>query len=539
MSWNPFRKRESEESDPAELAGNGQPADGGVGDGDDATDPLVQVGHVEERCELLREQNGIRLERVEVWGPAGLSDAFIRLLVREPGPHTDKLRALLLDGPEEVTGFRDLLVRDDCALAAALELPDSDLASLLARPVGAAARPRAIDLLRGLRSFAQLCTLLEQEHGLYWQHPSARQIGVVAEGPTDPAGLCRHRLLLGAWDQLSGDRVEPAALAVLLATQLHQLRTEAAEVEFVYGVEQLGLLLEELERLTAPHDLTYAQLADGLSALSVRFTAGSATDPGQVRAHNEDAALLLTLDQQSFAGARLTLAAVADGMGGHLSGEVASSLALDLLRQQLGMGLLAPRSTPIELGRLGEQLESIIPAIDRALTERAQLEPRLAGMGTTLAGLAVLRRQSTTDVGGSGECAAVFHVGDSRAYLLTGDGPRRLTRDHSYVQQLLDSGAIGPDEAFSHPQKNVITRCLGGGTSDSAPDVSAFTPGFGEIVLLCSDGLTDVLRDDELWHVVGEAGTADLDALAHALVAAANAGGGPDNITVVLIGCGL
>ena len=538
MSWNPFRKREAEEPEAESVPGNGQPADAG-GDRDDATDPLVQAGHVEERCELLREQNGIRLERVEVWGPAGLSDSFIRLLVHEHGPQADKLRALLLDGPEEVTGFRDLLVRDDCALAAALELPDSDLASLLARPVGTTPRPRAIDLLRGLRAFAQLCTYMEQEHGLYWQHPSARQIGVKGEGPAEPAGLRRHRLLLGAWDQLSGDRVEPAALVVLLATQLHQLRSEAAEVEFAYGVEQLGRLLEELERLAAPHDLTYAQLADELGALAVQFTAGSATDAGQVRAHNEDAALLMTLDQQSFAGSQLVLAAVADGMGGHLSGEVASSLALDLLRQQLGMGLLAPRSTPVEAARLGEQLESIIPAIDRALTERAQLDAQLAGMGTTLAGLAVLRRQSTTEVGGAAESAAVFHVGDSRAYLLTSDGPRRLTRDHSYVQQLLDSGAIGPDEAFSHPQKNVITRCLGGGTSDSAPDVSAFSPGFGEIVLLCSDGLTDVLRDGDLWRVVGEAGTADLDALARALVDAANAGGGPDNITVVLIGCGL
>lgn len=538
MSWIPFRKRDAEEPEPAGPPANGPAGDAGLG-ADDATDPLVQVGRIEERSAILRERDGIRLERVEVWGPDGLSDAFIRLLVAEPGPRADSLREVLMGVPEEVSGFRDLLARDDCALAAALDPPDTDLAALMSGPPAEIPRPRALDLLRGLRSFAQLCTVLEQEHGLYWQHASARQIGVVGEGPAEPAGLRRHRLLFTAWDQLTAERAEPAALAVLFAPLLHQLRSEAEEAGFAYGAMQLGLLLDRLEKIAAPHDLSYARLAGELAGLVPRFTLCGATDPGRVRGHNEDASLRMTLDQQSCCGAQLTLAAVADGMGGHLSGEVASSLALDLLRQRLGMGLLAPRSTPVETQRLGEQLESIIPAIDRALTERAQLEPQMAGMGTTLAGLAVLRRQSTTQAAALDEHAVVFHVGDSRAYLLASGGPRRLTRDHSYVQELIDSGAIGAEEAFSHPQKNVITRCLGGGTSDCAPDVSAFSPGFGEVVLLCSDGLTDVLRDRDLWQCIGEANTADLPTLAQALIDAANAAGGPDNITVVLIGCGL
>jgi protein phosphatase len=107
--------------------------------------------------------------------------------------------------------------------------------------------------------------------------------------------------------------------------------------------------------------------------------------------------------------------------------------------------------------------------------------------------------------------------------------------DHSFVQQLFDSGQLSREEAFSHPQKNVITRCLGAGGNDGRPEVYAFTPGPGEYVLLCSDGLSDALRDSDIQRVLRESGSGDVAGMLRALVDAANEAGGPDNITAILV----
>jgi len=508
----------------------------------DATDPMVDARQIEELVEPLVERNGTSLERVQLKGATGIGNEFLRLRLREPGPRTDGIRQLLLSAPERVTGFRDLLVSEDDALAAALSLPQTNLAALCSQVDAPELAPRPVDLLFGLRDLS-LFLAQAAEHGLYWAAPNIGQIGAQHDGPAAPAGLRRLHLMFTAWDQLSGFAGDPVDLLKALASALTLLREQADQSGFAYSAQQLDVLLSWLEEVSLQPILDYKALAELADRIVPRYELASQTNSGQVRDHNEDASLLLAMEQGSSTGSRLTLAAVADGMGGHQSGEVASSLALDLLRQQLAAALLAPRSSPVNPRRMPEQLAQIIPAIDRALSERAQLDPQLGGMGTTLVGFANLAQLSTQTADGAAapgqSCTVVFNVGDSRAYLLTPTGLRRLSRDHSFVQDLLDSGAISADEAFDHPQKNVITRCLGGGDSSAEPDVHVFTPGPGEAILLASDGLTDMLTETQLWRSIGEADTADLNELAGLLIAAANEAGGKDNITVVLIGCAL
>lgn len=536
MSWNPFKKKD----EPVESPGAAAAA---ASDGTDATDPMGAAGQVEELVEPLRERNGVLLERVQLRGPAGGGGEFMRMSVREAGRRADAVRELLLSGADDTTGFRDLLVCGDFALAAALELPDHNLAELTAKQESPQAAPRPADLLIGMRDLARFLALAKREFGLGWPAPNIVHIGVRRDGDGAPDGFGRLHLQFAAWDQLEFDAGEPLELLTALASALTLLQEHAIRNGFDYAEQQLGNLLSRLEEISMLPHLDYATLAELVAHIEPRFELASHTADGQVREHNEDASLLLSLEQTSNTGARFVLAAVADGMGGHQSGEIASSLALDLLRQQLGTALLAPRSSPVNPRRLPEQLEQIVPAIGRALSERAQLDPQLGGMGTTLIGFASLGQLTNQSVGGSAKsgmrCAAVFSVGDSRAYLLTPLGLRRLSRDHSLVQDLLDSGAISEKEAADHPQRNVITRCLGGGSSNGEPDVFEFTAGPGEIILLASDGLTDMLSEEELWRAVGEADTTDLDALARHLVEAADVAGGKDNITVVLIGCGL
>jgi protein phosphatase len=128
----------------------------------------------------------------------------------------------------------------------------------------------------------------------------------------------------------------------------------------------------------------------------------------------------------------------------------------------------------------------------------------------------------------------LFNVGDSRVYLYSCGRLLRLTRDHSLVQELVDSGEITAEEAFDHPRKNVISRCLGGGSIGSEPDVASYDPGPGELLLIASDGLGDMLRDHEIEALVREqVAAAGPAGLAQALVDAANAAGGKDNVTVV------
>jgi protein phosphatase len=224
------------------------------------------------------------------------------------------------------------------------------------------------------------------------------------------------------------------------------------------------------------------------------------SDPGRTRRRNEDA---YALEPPLFA--------VADGMGGAQAGEVASRLAVAAFRDFHAADELEPEA----------RVAAIVAEANRRIHERAVSDVTVSGMGTTIT--AALLDRDTIVVG---------HVGDSRAYLLREGTLEQLTEDHSLVADLLRSGQLTPEEAETHPQRSVITRALG---TDPDVDVDTFTiqAAAGDLLLLCSDGLTTMLGDDEIAAAVQEQGK--LKASAKALVRAANRRGGEDNITVVLV----
>ncbi|MGA0123186.1 MAG: Stp1/IreP family PP2C-type Ser/Thr phosphatase, partial [Gaiellales bacterium] len=219
------------------------------------------------------------------------------------------------------------------------------------------------------------------------------------------------------------------------------------------------------------------------------------TDVGRLRQSNEDA---LILSDPVFA--------VADGMGGARAGEVASAMAVAALHGLDG----GPDDLVIAL-------EGANARIHRAAREDASL----AGMGTTLTAAVV-----------HGDEVAIAHVGDSRAYLWRDGVLRQVTDDHSLVAELIRRGALTPAEAERHPQRSVITRALGAEAGVEV-DLVRLAPQAGDLLLLCSDGLTGMIGDGEIGRILG-AGE-PLQQAARVLVQAANGAGGEDNVTVVLV----
>ncbi len=223
-----------------------------------------------------------------------------------------------------------------------------------------------------------------------------------------------------------------------------------------------------------------------------------ASDTGKKRRRNEDSYVVAP-----------PLFAVADGMGGAQAGEIASRLAAAALEETDPGSLSGP-----------EKVTSLIQEANRRVYERASADPSTSGMGTTMT-VALVEGTEVT----------IGHVGDSRAYLVRDGSLEQLTEDHSLVNELLKSGKLSPQEAETHPQRSVITRAVG---TDPDVDVDAFTVSAneGDVFLLCSDGLTDMVRDDDILDTV-ERFRDDLDRATKSLISAANRGGGEDNITVI------
>jgi serine/threonine protein phosphatase PrpC len=240
--------------------------------------------------------------------------------------------------------------------------------------------------------------------------------------------------------------------------------------------------------------------ADGTGLV---LRSGAATHVGQVRTHNEDSAL-----------ADGTVFVVADGMGGHAAGEVASGIVIDVMRD------LAHRPSV-----RAENIVSQLRLANQRILESTARNPEQAGMGTTATGLAIVQ------AGGSDHWA-VFNIGDSRTYRFLEGRLTPLTVDHSEVRELLDAGVITADEAVRHPLRNVVTRSLG---SDPAPtaDIWVFPPYPGERFIICSDGLTGELSDDRITAIVAAA--EDPQSVADALVRAAVQAGGRDNVTAIVV----
>ncbi len=232
----------------------------------------------------------------------------------------------------------------------------------------------------------------------------------------------------------------------------------------------------------------------------MNYTWASASNVGRVRAGNED--VVYPRDSGSDAGP--VIVAVADGMGGAVAGEVASRLAVE--------AAVTTEGSP----------EERVAAANEAVVERIEREPKLSGMGTTLT-LARFDPDGSLQIG---------HVGDSRAYLLRDGRLEQLTRDHSLVAELLAAGKITEEEARTHPQRNLITRSLGM-LPGVRVDVIEEELSEGDRVLVCSDGLTGMIEDDQLIELLGKDGTPD--ETVWALVEAANEAGGFDNISVVVV----
>ena len=229
------------------------------------------------------------------------------------------------------------------------------------------------------------------------------------------------------------------------------------------------------------------------------------SDTGRVRDHNEDSVLAAPTS-----GGRLL--AVADGMGGHNAGEIASAVALEAFVAELGDRL--SDST------VADAMETGALTADAAVREAAAEDPGRDGMGTTL--VAALLDETG---------ATVVNVGDSRAYRVDETTIEQVSVDHSLVQELVEAGEISPDEADSHHQRNVISQALGA-SEEIDPDTFEVDLDPGETVLLCSDGLTEEVPESTIYDIVAD--TESLSGAADALVAAANERGGSDNVSVVL-----
>lgn len=213
---------------------------------------------------------------------------------------------------------------------------------------------------------------------------------------------------------------------------------------------------------------------------------------------------------------RLQLFILADGMGGYNGGEIASSLATASAKSYIENNF-----DKIEHSKeaILELIKNAIEYANMVVFEKSKQEPNLEGMGTTLDICFIYNNK-----------VYVGHVGDSRIYRIRGEIIRKLTKDHSYVQQLVEDGKITREEAEHHPKKNMLLKALGC-TSMVEPDLRARNIETGDILLMCSDGLTNMVEEKEIYRVVRE----NPETAAQVLVELANAAGGYDNITVVII----
>lgn len=233
--------------------------------------------------------------------------------------------------------------------------------------------------------------------------------------------------------------------------------------------------------------------------------------------------LVRTLNQDAFAVIdEVGVWAVADGMGGHVGGEVAAQTAIATVRTEaaasshlLGNGQASPT----------EVLTDLISQAHDAILNRARSKSKLKGMGTTIVLLAI--------VSGPAPIAYLVHVGDSRAYRFRSGTLTPLTKDHTLIEKYLERGILTAESAKTHPERHVLTRALGVGTTVK-PTITAFPLLPDDLVLLCSDGLTKMLEDEEI-RAAFDAGELDPTQVGNRLVTAALDRGGEDNVTVVVV----
>ncbi len=253
-------------------------------------------------------------------------------------------------------------------------------------------------------------------------------------------------------------------------------------------------------------------------SLNGKIEIAAVTDVGRKRTHNEDT---IASDPE------LGVAILCDGMGGYKAGEVASQLAVQMVMEDLRAGLRQARTSTTTDDDSGFSPESLllkesIEKANEAIFRTAQSQPQCQGMGTTLVSAAFYDDRM-----------AIAHVGDSRLYRLRNGVLEQLTSDHSLLQELVDKGFYTPEEAKQSLNKNLVTRAVGIELKVT-PDVQEEVVLPGDLYLLCSDGLSDLVNDDEIHLTLGKY-SANLAEAAKALVQLANDHGGKDNISVILV----
>jgi len=250
----------------------------------------------------------------------------------------------------------------------------------------------------------------------------------------------------------------------------------------------------------------------------MKIVSEAQSDIGRKRKGNEDAH---SVDREHM------LFVVADGMGGHAAGEVASRVAVDAINEFVALTagndeITWPFGLDETISYDGNRLKTAIRHANRRVLEATHERADLEGMATTVAAVLVDR-----------DVANLAHVGDSRIYLWSSGTLTQLTSDHSWVNEQIQTGVISPEQARSHPLRNVVTRALGG-RADLLVDVQSRRVQDGDVLLLCSDGLTTMIADEDIARILAES-EGDVTRAASALVDEANERGGEDNITVVLL----
>src|ERR1051326_3325666 len=275
----------------------------------------------------------------------------------------------------------------------------------------------------------------------------------------------------------------------------------------------------------------------------LRIQAAFQTDPGKIREQNEDQCYF----QRSSSGDEAKgLFIVADGMGGYQAGEVASKLAVDEIRETLNplfapsdaheTVALTPNNSPEggsrtkrlpesrEVAKINEKLKQAITRANEVIVNYGKTRKEARGLGSTVTVAVVL-----------GNSAYIANVGDSRTYHLHNGQLRAITKDHSLVARLVDAGHITPDQIYDHPQRNLIYRSLGAGHNTVEVDVFYQTLEPGDMLMLCCDGLWEMVREDEMRQILSS--DEPLETICQELIDAANRGGGEDNITAVVVRC--
>jgi len=470
---------------------------------EDRTDPFLKAPPSSE--ELLAETGQASLVRIRRGDHTQL-----RWTHDNPPDFLDDLMPQL---PDFLPGCEDLLLQVFGYTASDFDFTVGDAVSQLT----------ATDILPLLAQAYELCRQFGTRGGLGVSGFAPERLYLWNQDRSWLSGLNDFRLRFYHLEDLSPD-AEQFALTSGLAEWFRPILSEPAPVAGAM-TDNLGALATFAEIVASDP----SQFESSALRLRIALEVAARTDVGLKRDNNEDAYLLLN-SRLEGAGESSSLIAVADGMGGHNAGEVASSLCMELLRFYSGLWPLARSSRKHSvLSYIARHLK----AISEEIYESAAASAEQAGMGTTLTGVfATCHGDPYSGVPLVSLNNYIFHVGDSRAFALNGAELRPLTRDHSYVQQLIDSGSLSEDDAYEHPRRNVISQGMGI-APEVKPDVACFEMPLDAYTVICSDGLTDLVRKPRLIELAGEAESDD--ALADALVREALAEGGKDNVTVIVL----